>query len=82
MHEKTLFPTSILPKTVEKTNRKSANHDKHLELEGGSRDTRGTYVLGYYVLQENVFWVWFLYRFFQVSGECPLGRGRGRENDC
>ena len=32
VHENTLFPTSILPKTVEKTTRNNATHDGNLEL--------------------------------------------------
>ena len=68
VHEKTLFPTSFLPKTVEKATRKTLIRTKGLKLKGVPGDQGAQVLLRYYVLQESVFWVWFLHRFLHVSG--------------
>ena len=67
-HEKTLLPIEILPKTVEKATRKDATHDGNLDLKKGPGELGGRSMLGYYVLQESVFWIWFLHRFLHVGG--------------
>ena len=56
------------PKPVKKATRKTLITTKFLNLKG-FRGTRGRRsCCGIYVLQESVFWVWFLHSFLHVSG--------------